>query len=183
MKWDIVSILSCFLLGFYLIFSPILIGVGHADLFKTLTGILLMIMGIGVFYNKAFFSPNIKKFLLTLFGSCILIGIILIIYDIILSLTIYNLLNHANLLFLLLSLIIIVSYFVILVVANKREFSIVNRGIEFVADSNYGEALDYFDNLLKLDPKNATVWSYKSQTFLLLNRYDEALKSVNNALL
>jgi tetratricopeptide (TPR) repeat protein len=76
-----------------------------------------------------------------------------------------------------------VSYFVILVVANKREFSIVNRGIEFVADSNYGEALDYFDNLLKLDPKNATVWSYKSQTFLLLNRYDEALKSVNNALL
>jgi uncharacterized membrane protein len=69
MKWDIVAILSCFLLGFYMIFSSIFLGVDPGYLFKILTGILLMIVGIGVFYSKNIFSPNIKKFLLILFGS------------------------------------------------------------------------------------------------------------------
>jgi hypothetical protein len=62
MKWDIVAILSCFLLGIYMIFSPFLLGVDQGDLFKTFAGVALMIVGIGVFYNKNIFSPNINKF-------------------------------------------------------------------------------------------------------------------------
>ena len=70
MKWDIVAILSCFLLGIYMIFSPFLLGVDQGDLFKTFAGVALMIVGIGVFYNKNIFSPNINKFLL-IYSCCV----------------------------------------------------------------------------------------------------------------
>ena len=48
--------------------------------------------------------------------------------------------------------------------------------------SKLNEAIEAFDEAIKLNPKNATIWNNKGKAFNRLNRNDEAIKAFDEAI-
>lgn len=53
---------------------------------------------------------------------------------------------------------------------------------EFFKNGNYLEALEAYETITRLEPKNATAWKGIATTFSLLDKPYEALESLNKAL-
>ena len=83
-------------------------------------------------------------------------------------------------------------YLALFVVTNKREYSTVNRGIEFIEDNKYEEALESVNNALdiKLGFKkffvrstiNSTRIRIKAQVLYYLKKYDESIEYADEAI-
>jgi tetratricopeptide (TPR) repeat protein len=56
------------------------------------------------------------------------------------------------------------------------------KGLIFNKLGKYGEALEFFEKALELDPDNAETWYEKGLSLKKLKQYQEALKSFNKAL-
>jgi Flp pilus assembly protein TadD len=58
----------------------------------------------------------------------------------------------------------------------------MKKGIGFLEDGKYEEALDCFEKILASNPNDPDVWNKKGAALRSLGRYDEAIKSFNKAL-
>jgi len=59
---------------------------------------------------------------------------------------------------------------------------IMKKGMSFLEDGKYEEALDYFEKILVTNPNNPDIWNKKGVALRSLGRYDEAIESFNKAL-
>ena len=59
---------------------------------------------------------------------------------------------------------------------------IMKKGISFLEEGKYEEALDCFDKILASNPNNPDIWNKKGVALRSLGRYDEAIKAFNKAL-
>jgi len=63
---------------------------------------------------------------------------------------------------------------------NTQE--ILKKGVSFLEDDKYEEALDCFEKILATNLENPDIWNKKGVALRSLGRYDEAIKSFNKAL-
>jgi len=56
------------------------------------------------------------------------------------------------------------------------------KGVSFLEDGKYEEALDCFEKILTSNPDNPDIWNKKGVVLRSLGRYDEAIESFNKAL-
>ena len=59
---------------------------------------------------------------------------------------------------------------------------LMKKGISFLDNGKYEEALDCFEKLLISNPDNPGIWNKKGVALRSLGRYDEAIESFNKAL-
>ena len=59
---------------------------------------------------------------------------------------------------------------------------ILKKGMGFLEDGRYEEALDCFEKILVSNPNNPDIWNKKGVALRSLGRYDEAIESFNKAL-
>ncbi len=59
---------------------------------------------------------------------------------------------------------------------------ILKKGMDFLEDGKYEEALDCFEKILVSNPNDPDVWNKKGVALRSLGRYDEAIESFNKAL-
>ncbi len=60
--------------------------------------------------------------------------------------------------------------------------SLIEKGTRLLEDAKYDEALECFDKVLSLDPKNTRAWNQKGVALRSLGRYDEAIECFNRSL-
>lgn len=60
--------------------------------------------------------------------------------------------------------------------------NLVEKGTRLLGDAKYDEALECFDKVLSLDPKNTRAWNQKGVALRSLGRYDEAIECFNRSL-
>jgi len=60
--------------------------------------------------------------------------------------------------------------------------ALIEKGTLLLEDAKYDEALECFDKVLSLDPKNTHAWNQKGVALRSLGRYDEAIRCFNKAL-
>ena len=60
--------------------------------------------------------------------------------------------------------------------------ALIEKGTHLLEDAKYDEALECFDKVLSLDPKNTHAWNQKGVALRSLGRYDEAIECFNKAL-
>ena len=60
--------------------------------------------------------------------------------------------------------------------------AILKKGINFLDDGKYEEALDCFEKILVINPDDPDIWNKKGVALRSLGRYDEAIESFNKAL-
>ena len=60
--------------------------------------------------------------------------------------------------------------------------NILKKGISFLEDGKYEEALSCFEKILVLNPNDPDIWNKKGVALRSLGRYDEAIESFNKAL-
>jgi len=65
---------------------------------------------------------------------------------------------------------------------NSDTQEIMKKGISFLDDGRYEEALDCFEKILVSNPDNPDIWNKKGIALRSLGRYDEAIESFNKAL-
>ena len=65
---------------------------------------------------------------------------------------------------------------------NSDDQEIMKKGMSFLEDGKYEEALDCFEKILVSNPDNPDIWNKKGVTLRSLGRYDEAIESFNKAL-
>ena len=58
----------------------------------------------------------------------------------------------------------------------------LKKGVSFLEDGKYEEALDCFEKILASNPNNPDIWNKKGIALRSLGRYDEAIESFNRAL-
>jgi len=58
----------------------------------------------------------------------------------------------------------------------------INKGNQFYKDGLYKEAVQCYDQALKLDPKNIAVWNNRGLSLANLGLHEEAIQSYSNAL-
>lgn len=58
----------------------------------------------------------------------------------------------------------------------------VTKGDAFFEDGNFRDALNAYDQAIRLDSKNALIYEKKAGTLIKLNRYKEALIAINNSI-
>ena len=58
----------------------------------------------------------------------------------------------------------------------------MKKGMSFLEDDKYEEALDCFEKILSSNPNNPDIWNKKGVTLRSLGRYDEAIECFNTAL-
>ena len=63
---------------------------------------------------------------------------------------------------------------------NTQE--ILKKGVNFLEDGKYEDALDCFEKILAINPDDPDVWNKKGAALRSLGRYDEAIESFNKAL-
>jgi len=63
--------------------------------------------------------------------------------------------------------------------SNAQE--IMKKGVNFLEDGKYEEALDCFEKILVSNPNNPDIWNKKGVALRSLGRYDEAIESFNKA--
>ena len=59
---------------------------------------------------------------------------------------------------------------------------ILKKGVSFLEDGKYEEALGCFEKILVSHPNNPDIWNKKGVALRSLGRYDEAIESFNKAL-
>jgi tetratricopeptide (TPR) repeat protein len=59
---------------------------------------------------------------------------------------------------------------------------IMKKGMIFLEDGKYEEALDCFEKVLASNPDDPDIWNKKGVALRSLGRYDEAIESFNKAL-
>jgi len=59
---------------------------------------------------------------------------------------------------------------------------IMRKGVSYLDDGKYEEALDCFEKILATNLENPDIWNKKGVALRSLGRYDEAIKSFNKAL-
>jgi tetratricopeptide (TPR) repeat protein len=59
---------------------------------------------------------------------------------------------------------------------------IMKKGMRFLEDGRYEEALDCFEKILVSNPNDPDIWNKKGVALRSLGRYDEAIESFNKAL-
>jgi Flp pilus assembly protein TadD len=59
---------------------------------------------------------------------------------------------------------------------------IMKKGIGFLEDGKYEEALDCFEKILASNTNDPDVWNKKGVALRSLGRYDEAIEAFNKAL-
>ena len=64
--------------------------------------------------------------------------------------------------------------------ANALE--ILKKGVNFLEDGKYEEALDCFEKILVINPDDPDIWNKKGVALRSLGRYDEAVDAFNKAL-
>ena len=60
--------------------------------------------------------------------------------------------------------------------------ALIEKGTRLLEDTKYDEALECFDRVISLDPKNTHAWNQKGVALRSLGRYDEAIECFNKAL-
>ena len=65
---------------------------------------------------------------------------------------------------------------------NSDAQEIMKKGMSFLEDGRYEEALDCFEKILASNPDNPDIWNKKGVALRSLGRYDEAIESFNKAL-
>jgi len=58
----------------------------------------------------------------------------------------------------------------------------LKKGVSFLEDGKYEEALDCFEKILVSNPNDPDIWNKKAVALRSLGRYDEAIESFNKAL-
>ena len=58
----------------------------------------------------------------------------------------------------------------------------MKKGMSFLEDGKYEEALDCFEKILVSNLNNPDIWNKKGVALRSLGRYDEAIESFNKAL-
>ncbi len=66
------------------------------------------------------------------------------------------------------------------VVSGTQELE--KKGISFLEDGKYEEALDCFEKILASNPDNPNIWNKKGITLRSMGRYDEAIECFNKSL-
>jgi tetratricopeptide (TPR) repeat protein len=64
--------------------------------------------------------------------------------------------------------------------SNTQE--ILKKGLSFLEDGKYEDALDCFEKILASNPNNADIWNKKGVALRSLGRYDEAIECFNKSL-
>ena len=59
---------------------------------------------------------------------------------------------------------------------------IMKKGMDFLEDGRYEDALDCFEKILVSDSDNPDIWNKKGVALRSLGRYDEAIESFNKSL-
>ena len=59
---------------------------------------------------------------------------------------------------------------------------ILKKGVSFLEDGKFEEALDCFEKILVSNPNDPDIWNKKGVALRSLGRYDEAIESFNKAL-
>ena len=59
---------------------------------------------------------------------------------------------------------------------------ILKKGMSFLENGKYEEALDCFEKILAVNPDNPDLWNKKGVALRSLGRYDEAIESFNKSL-
>jgi tetratricopeptide (TPR) repeat protein len=65
---------------------------------------------------------------------------------------------------------------------NSDTQDIMKKGMSFLNDGKYEEALDCFEKILLTNPNNPDIWNKKGIALRSLGRYDEAIESFNRSL-
>jgi tetratricopeptide (TPR) repeat protein len=60
--------------------------------------------------------------------------------------------------------------------------NMIKKGMSFLNDGKYEEALDCFEKILVTNPNNPDIWNKKGVALRSLGRYNEAIESFNKAL-
>ena len=60
--------------------------------------------------------------------------------------------------------------------------ALIKKGTLLLDSAKYDEALECFDKVLSLEPKNTRAWNQKGVALRSLGRYDEAIECFNKAL-
>jgi len=63
-----------------------------------------------------------------------------------------------------------------------RQTLFVNYGIAYLGLEKFPEAIECFDKVLAINPRNATAYNYKGMTLYRMSDYDEALRMLNLSL-
>ena len=58
----------------------------------------------------------------------------------------------------------------------------LKKGMTFLDDGKYEDALECFEKVLATNPNNPDIWNKKGVALRSLGRYDEAIESFNKAL-
>lgn len=64
--------------------------------------------------------------------------------------------------------------------SNTQEM--MKKGLSFLEDGKYEDALDCFEKILSSNPNNSDIWNKKGVALRSLGRYDEAIECFNKAL-
>ena len=59
---------------------------------------------------------------------------------------------------------------------------ILKKGMSFLEDGKYEDALECFEKILVTNPNDPDIWNKKGIALRSLGRYDEAIESFNKAL-
>ncbi len=59
---------------------------------------------------------------------------------------------------------------------------LMKKGMSFLEDGKYEEALDCFDKILATNANNPDIWNKKGVTLRSMGRYDEAIECFNKSL-
>ena len=94
----------------------------------------------------------------------------------------YNISGAINVNYLITLLLVVIVLIIADYLIKRRELSNFRKGLGLIDDFRYEEALQYFDKILKLNPKDSISLSGKSIALLKLNNTDEALKYSGEAL-
>jgi tetratricopeptide (TPR) repeat protein len=65
---------------------------------------------------------------------------------------------------------------------DTNAHEIFKKGISFLEDGKYEEALDCFEKILESNPNNPDIWNKKGVALRSMGRYNEAIESFNKAL-
>ena len=60
--------------------------------------------------------------------------------------------------------------------------NLIQKGIEYLEDGNFEDALSYFEQALMLKPDDPDLWNQKGIALRSLGRYDEASECYNKSL-
>ena len=58
----------------------------------------------------------------------------------------------------------------------------MKKGLSFLEDGKYEDALDCFEKILASNPNNPDIWNKKGVALRSLGRYDEAIECFNKSL-